>query len=89
MSIFLFNKTLIQFGKYSDKNANTHDTITFPITYTQTPTVVCTMGPIDYTTSNSFTGYCCNITISSFVFSRGNWSTANPKVNKCWISIGY
>lgn len=78
---------IICFHHYQ-QNGSDQTTVTFPITFTNIPTVVNALGATNYTSSNSYTAHVCNVTISNFVFSRGNWGGANTLCYKAYIAIG-
>ena len=85
--VLAFNNGLIvQYGRISDKPANTN-TIYFPITFTTKP-----VGNLSFCTSSSmsYTPLMDTITTSYVILSRQfDTSQHNPTVDKMFIFIGY
>lgn len=89
VSLLVFNNNLIICFYHYQQNGADLKTITFPITFTNIPTVVNALGATNYTVSNGNTAHVCNVTISNFIFTRGTWGNQNPLCYKAYIAIGY
>ena len=67
VSLLVFNNNLIICFYHSQQNGADLKTITFPITFTNIPTVVNALGATNYTVANGNTAHVCNVTISNFI----------------------
>ena len=89
LCLLVINNNLIICFYHYQQNGLDLKTITFPITFTNIPTVINALGATNYSAPNSTTAHVSNVTISNFVFTRGVWGGESPLCYKAYIAIGY